>query len=148
MNPSASAPASTAAHASAWFVMPQILTLVISALVSPGSSRLRLDSMSRIIPERELAHLGSDIVRSHERLAHEHRMGACFHHAQDIGSGEDPALADGGVGPRDPRQEVEGRLERRLEGMEIAVVDADQGRAQRHGALELFRRVYLHERGE
>jgi len=49
---------------------------------------------------------------------------------------------------RDPRQQRERGVEARLEGLEVAVVDADDGRAERHGPVELRGGMHLDEGGQ
>src|SRR5439155_7823560 len=72
--------------------------------------------------QRQLAHLGAYVGRPHQAFAHEHGVGARLHHAPDIGGGEDPALADGGVRARHAREQIERGLETGLEQLEVAVV--------------------------
>src|SRR5712691_1816987 len=98
--------------------------------------------------QRQLAHLGAYVGRPHQAFAHEHGVGARLHHAPDIGGGEDPALADGGVRARHAREQIDRGLETGLERLEVAVVHADHGRAQGQRALELGSRVDLDEGGE
>src|SRR6266566_2537013 len=69
MNPSASAPASTAASASSRFVIPQILTLTLIVRANDlGTSR----GLSR----QQLGHLVANISVFHQRLAHQNRSRA------------------------------------------------------------------------
>ena len=55
----------------------------------------------------------------------------------------DAALGDDGDLGRDRGQQREGGVQRRLEGLEVAVVDAEQGRREGEGGLDLRRIVHL-----
>ena len=56
--------------------------------------------------------------------------------ARDVGGGEDAAFADDDAVGRDERRELLADAERHLEGAQVAVVDADELRAERQRALE------------
>ncbi|MNO04389.1 hypothetical protein D3C81_2254010 [compost metagenome] len=65
-------------------------------------------------------------------------------HQLDIGAGEDAALGDHQAILRNPRQQVEGGLQRHLEAVQVAVVDAEQRGVQvLERALELGAVVHL-----
>ncbi len=62
---------------------------------------------------------------------------------RDIGRREDAALADDDAVFRHARRESFGRRQRRLEGFEVAIVDADEAAIEAQRAVQLRRVVHL-----
>src|SRR5437899_9204857 len=209
MNPRASAPASTAVSASSTFVIPQILTLIVSAWVGrdappmsppardaraqpavalspsardaraqpaappslqardarvqpaaalslparwarvhPAAARGAGSSTHLRVAQCQLADLCGDVAGAHERLSDQHGVGAGGDDPAYVGAREEAALADDNGAGRDRRQELERRLQARLEGGEITVVDPEDAASGGDGLVQLGGRVTLHQRGE
>src|SRR5713101_7194076 len=164
MNPRASAPASTAVNASSRLVMPQILTLIVSTWggrdappmsppardvrgppavpVSPPARDARgqpaASSAHLRLAQRELPDLRGDVAGSDESFTDQHGVGAS----------EEAAFADDDGTGRDRRQELQRRLQARLEGGEVAVVDPEDAASGGKGLIELGGRVTLDQGGE
>src|SRR6266513_1442100 len=124
MKPSASAPASTAARASCIFVMPQIFTRTL------------------ISTTQKLFGLCLDVAMLQQRLAHENRLCAATDQLLDISARANAAFRHQNF--RLPAVSVgRGRLScQSLRGrqidlgcFEVAVVDADELRVDRQGAV-------------
>src|SRR3989442_10228525 len=86
MKPSQSAPAATAARASAGRVIPHTLTMV-----------RRAGSIARSPPGGglEAGESGGRILAGHEDLSHQHGVAACGAQAREIFRRRDPALGHG-----------------------------------------------------
>src|ERR1043166_7329718 len=128
MNPTASAPSSTANCASGRFVMPQILIFV----------------------SKQLSNLRTDVLTAHQRLADEDCIGACRGHALDIRAGVDAALGDQNAfrartASYSGREFLRGRKAHR-KITQIAVVDADEPGPGRQRAIQFKFVVDLDER--
>src|SRR5262249_51288705 len=157
MKPSASAPACTAIRASSTLVMPQILTRVIIEWVGRGAPPISPpihgapDAPSVSTPhsrQRQLADLRADIGGLHQSLADQHGMRASIDDPAHVVAGEESALAHDRRPRRDLRQQRQRRLDARLEGREITVVDADEACAGGQRDVQLSGGVALHQRAE
>src|SRR5436190_23716478 len=82
----------------------------------------------------------SDIFLPHQAFADQKCRDANLFQASEICEGKEAALADHDVVARDQRREALGRFESCLEGLQVAVVDADQSRLEPQGTVE-FRLV-------
>src|ERR1041385_4823102 len=71
---------------------------------------------------------GGNIFLPHQAFADQERGDAGLFKAGEVGRGEEPALADHDTLARDHRREALGRLELGLEGLQVAIIDADQTR--------------------
>src|SRR6516225_437854 len=80
---------------------------------------------------------GLDVAFAHDAFADEQGRNADRRQVLEIGGRKDSAFAHDNAARRDPRRQSLAGGERRLEGLEIAVVDADQPRAQAQRAFEL-----------
>src|SRR5262249_41216746 len=80
---------------------------------------------------------GLDVAFAHEAFADEQSRNADRSQVLEIGGRKDSALAHDNAAGRDPRRQALAGGERRLEGLEVAVVDADQPRAQAQCPFEL-----------
>src|SRR6266436_1532676 len=78
-----------------------------------------------------------DVAFAHEAFADEQGRNADRRQVVEIGGRKDSALAHDNTARRDPRRQAPAGGERRLKGIEVAVVDADQPRAQAQRAFEL-----------
>src|SRR5713226_5548822 len=136
MNPRASAPASTAVNASSRLVMPQILTLIVSTWggrdappLSPPAPDARgqpaASSAHLLLAQRELPDLRGDVAGSDESFTDQHGVSAGSDDPTYVGASEEAAFADDDGTGRDRRQELQRRLQARLEGGEVAVVDPE-----------------------
>src|SRR5215831_2690776 len=81
---------------------------------------------------------GLDVVFAHEAFADEQSRNADRSQVLEIGGRKDSALAHDNAAGRDPRRQALAGGERRLEGLEVAIVDADQPRAQAQCPFELM----------
>src|SRR5262249_7313655 len=81
------------------------------------------------------ARCGLDVALAHQALAHEEGRDPDGGEILEIGRRKDPALADRDAVLGNSRPETLAGGERRLEGLEIAVVDADQPRCEAQRAL-------------
>src|SRR5436190_22997847 len=70
-----------------------------------------------------------DVALAHEAFADEKSRDANRCQVFEIGGGEDPALADGDTAGRNPRRQTPADGERRLERLEVSIVDANERRA-------------------
>src|ERR1700730_9027961 len=70
---------------------------------------------------------GARVRGAHECLPNEKCVYATSAHALDVCRREDSAFRDRQPVGRNARQEVESRLERDVEGVQVAVIDSDQG---------------------
>ena len=105
--------------------------------------------MLRELERREPSpQLRRHVSGAHEPLTDQHRVGARLDHAPHVGGREEAALADHHRAGRDARQQRQRRVDARLEGAEVAVVDADDPAAHGERRLQLGRGVALDERGE
>src|SRR5207245_10562145 len=84
MNPSASAPASTAVIASSRLVIPQIFTLTIE-LCRRGRRSARSRRIDALALERQLPDPGADVAGRDESLADEDRVGPRLDAPPDLG---------------------------------------------------------------
>ncbi|CPL46548.1 Uncharacterised protein [Bordetella pertussis] len=66
-------------------------------------------------------------------------------HQPDILGLEDAAFGDHALAGRNHRQQVQRRLQRGLEGAQVAVVDADERGAQRQRGVQFLGVVYFHQ---
>src|SRR6266852_2390846 len=174
MNPRASAPASTAVNASSRLVMPQILTLIVNAWVgrdavpvsppardacgqpavpvSPPARDARgqpaASSAHLRLAQRELPDLRGDVAGSDESFTDQHGVSAGSDEPTYVGASEEAAFADDDGTGRDRRQELQRRLQARLEGGEVAVVDPEDAASGGKGLIELGGRVTLDQGGE
>src|SRR5712692_3261509 len=174
MNPRASAPASTAVNASSRLVMPQILTLIVNAWVgrdappmSPPARDARGQPAVPVSPpareargrpaassahlrlgQRELPDLRGDVAGSDESFTDQHGVSAGSDDPTYVGASEEAAFADDDGTGRDRRQELQRRLQARLEGGEVAVVDPEDAASGGKGLIELGGRVTLDQGGE
>src|SRR5712691_3368315 len=174
MNPRASAPASTAVNASSRLVMPQILTLIVNAWVgrdAPPMSPPARDARGRpavpmsppardargrpaassahlLLAQRELPDLRGDVAGSVESFTDQHGVSAGSDDPTYVGASEEAAFADDDGTGRDRRQELQRRLQARLEGGEVAVVDPEDAASGGKGLIELGGRVTLDQGGE
>src|SRR5712691_9880665 len=159
MNPRASAPASTAVNASSRLVMPQILTLIVNAWVgrhAPPMSPPARDARGRpaassahlLLAQRELPDLRGDVAGSDESFTDQHGVSAGSDDPTYVGASEEAAFADDDGTGRDRRQELQRRLQARLEGGEVAVVDPEDAASGGKGLIELGGRVTLDQGGE
>src|SRR6266852_4565606 len=174
MNPRASAPASTAVNASSRLVMPQILTLIVNAWVgrdavpvsppardacgqpavpvSPPARDARgqpaASSAHLRLAQRELPDLRGDVAGSDESFTDQHGVSAGSDDPTYVGASEEAAFADDDGTGRDRRQELQRRLQARLEGGEVAVVDPEDAASGGKGLIELGGRVTLDQGGE
>src|SRR5262245_26694101 len=177
MNPSASAPASTAMSASSRLVMPQIFTrgiiewvgrdappispparvvtghyVLLAPRCAPGGATLRsrvlLAWRPSAVHQCQFAALRGDVVGADEAFADEDCVGAGGGDLMDVGRAEEAALADHDRPERNQRQELERGGDARLERGEVAVVDPDDAAANGQRLIDLGRGVALDERGE
>src|SRR5437773_236223 len=137
MNPSASAPAATAASASSTFVMPQILTRTL------------------ISTSQKLFGLGLDVPLLHQRFAHEDCPRAAASQPLDVGAFANSAfrhqnsrLQSVSATCRRPFCQSLRRSKINVECLQVAVVDADEPRVDRQSALELRYVVHFDQRGQ
>src|SRR5207302_1219394 len=79
----------------------------------------------RRLDRSQLADLCRDVGRRDERLAHQHGVGSGHSHTLHLVAGKEPALADDDVARGNPGQQLERRLDPRLERRQVTVVDAD-----------------------
>src|SRR5437867_5343489 len=83
----------------------------------------------RRLDRSQLADLCRDVGRRDERLAHQHGVGSGHSHTLHLVAGKEPALADDDVARGNPGQQLERRLDPRLERRQVTVVDADDAGA-------------------
>src|SRR6516164_8770394 len=86
----------------------------------------------------ECTRRGLDVAFAHEAFADEQSRNADRRRVLEIGGRKDSALAHDNAARRDPRRQALAGGERRLEGLEVAIVDADQPRAQAQCPFELM----------
>src|SRR5499427_7229516 len=79
-----------------------------------------------------------DVAFAHEAFADEQGRNADRRQVVEIGGRKDTALAHDNTVRRAPRRQTPAGGERRLKGLEVAVVDADQPRAQAQRPFELM----------
>ena len=80
---------------------------------------------------------------AHQALTDQEGVDAGLPQTGDVGGGENPALADDDTVLRHQRREPLGRRKRRLEGLEVAIVDADEAAVELERALQLGVVVHL-----
>src|SRR5499426_403536 len=120
---------------------PRWLSLEATASLR-GTQRERVTAF-RVANER--ARGGLDVVLAHQALAHEEGRNPDGGKIFEIGGRENSALADGDAIRRNSRRQAPAGGERRLERLQIAVVDSDEPRAQAQRALELALVVHLQQ---
>src|ERR1700760_1148205 len=81
---------------------------------------------------------GGDVGLAHQALSDQEGRDADAGKAGEIGRRVDAALADDDSVARHQRSEALADVERSLEGAQVAVVDANQARAQPQGPLKLI----------
>src|SRR5947208_12037589 len=86
-----------------------------------------------------------DVALAHEAFADEKSRDANRGQVFEIGGGEDPALADGDTAGRNPRRQTPADGERRLERLEVSIVDANERRAHAKRPFELGFVVHFQE---
>src|SRR3990167_8967968 len=123
---------------------PRACSHARSSRMSPASRAFRVTRPT----QRQFPDLGGDVRRPHQALADQHGVDAGGDDAPHVGGGEEPALAHHDRPRRDQRRQLERGLEARLEGGEVAVVDADHRAARGERRVELGGRVALDERRE
>ena len=102
----------------------------------------------RRLDRSQLADLCRDVGRRDERLAHQHGVGSGHSHTLHLVAGEEPALADDDVARGNPGQQLERRLDPRVERRQVTVVDADDAGADGQRGLQLAHGVTLHQGGQ
>src|SRR6266446_1999542 len=96
----------------------------------PGSRRVTRSVHSpRGFDCSQLADLCRDVGRCDERLTHQHGVGSGHGHTLHLVAREEPALADDDVARGNPGQQLERRLDPRVERRQVTVVDADDAGA-------------------
>src|SRR5262249_9146751 len=120
---------------------PRWLSLEATAsLRGPQRSRI---TVLRLANERARGRL--DVALAHEALAHEEGRNADGGKLVQVGGRENPALANGNATWRNFRRQAPAGGERRLERLQIAVVDSDELRPQAQRALELALVVHFQQ---
>src|ERR1700730_14659208 len=102
---------------------------VFSAMAASGGLRLFL------VAREQLAGRERDVRLAHQAFADQKGAHAGIGEARDIGGREDPALPPQQMVLGQPRRQPLGGGKRRLEGAQIAIVDADQHRAELERAI-------------
>src|SRR5262249_49899317 len=132
--PSATAMRSVAAFADtstmrASPLLPRWLSLPATGLLRCAGEPLR--------PAEQGTRGGLHIGLAHQALANEERAHPDARKLIEIGRGEDPAFRHHDAVGRNSRRQPLGGRKRGLEGAQVAIVDADEARAQLERALEL-----------
>src|SRR5690606_11587210 len=112
-----------------------------SKWVKPAIKKTPLGSACLALHQR--AGRGGHVALAHERLADEEGARAGRRHAREIGWRVEAALGDQQAVARRARRELLGDREVDRQGLQIAVVDADQRRVQFQRAVELCAVVHL-----
>src|SRR5690606_6870118 len=110
-----------------------------AGLLAKGAPRLvylysvecRTTHRRTTLREEQTLQLGARAFGAHERFAHQERIHVADFHQFDIGPIEDAALSDHQTIARNSRQQVQGGFEADVEGVQVAVVHADQRRIGR-----------------
>src|SRR5215211_1388117 len=98
-----------------------------------------------VLAREQRARCRRHVVLAHQALADQKRRDAGAGKTGDIGRRKDAALGHDHALARDERRQSLARAQARFEGLEVAVVDADEARAQAQRALELGFVVHLDE---
>src|SRR5688572_6860492 len=118
--------------------------------VSAGSLAERLSAIglscrARGLAREQRAGGGRHVRLSHQALADEEGGHARARELREIGRREDAALADGNAILRDQGRKLLAGCKRRLEGAQVAVVDAEQRGAKLQRAIEFGAIVHLEQ---
>src|SRR5262245_47362163 len=100
-----------------------------SALVARPQPSLRSGAEQR-------AGGGGDVGLPHQALADQERMHARLREPLEVGMAVDAALGDDDAVLRHPWRQLLGRLKRGVEGLQVAIVDADQAAVEHQRAIE------------
>src|SRR5262245_6440978 len=111
--------------------------LLESRRIWPIRARLSFPSLGRGSCNAQFSQLRSDILGTHQRLAHKNRLHARTTKSLDISARTNAALAHEDTVGRHSRGQVQRVLQSGLERVKVAVVDADQAGAGLHDAVQV-----------
>src|SRR2546425_618302 len=120
----------------------------VSPPARDARGRPAASSAHLLLAQRELPDLRGDVAGSDESFTDQHGVSAGSDDPTYVGASEEAAFADDDGTGRDRRQELQRRLQARLEGGEVAVVDPEDAASGGKGLIELGGRVTLDQGGE